>query len=315
VGVGLSLLVVRKALLIGCCAFLLLSIVLGALAWWAPLPRAAGPTLLRTESSEPMERRLVRHVLLEDASLGSISLSLSLPHPLPERPLPVVFVLGGLQTGQASIAHVREPGDNILVGYDWPIPRQLPSGAELAWKLPALRRSALIVPGQVSVALRWVAAQPWADGERISLLGFSLGAIAAPAVQRLTATEGVHIGWTVLGYGGTDLGLLVSEHPQVQRARWGAALGPLTGLLLRPIEPAEHLPHLAGRFLVIAGRNDSLISERAAARLRALTPEPKTVVLLEGDHLGVGRGQQKLLERLIAEARSWLDAEGAVNPP
>lgn len=312
---GLSLLIVRKALRIGCCAFLLLSVVLGSLAWWAPLPRAAGATLLRSESNEPAEGRQVRHVLLEDASLGSISLSLSLPHPLPERPLPIVFVLGGLQTGQASIAHVREPGDNILVGYDWPIPRQLPSGAELAWKLLELRRSALVVPGQVAAAMGWVAAQPWADGERLSLLGFSLGAIAAPAIQRLAATEGVPIGWTVLGYGGTDLGLLVSEHPKVRRTRWGATLGLLTGLLLRPLEPAEHLPHLAGRFLVIAGRNDSLISERAAVRLRALTPEPKTVVLLEGDHLGVGRGQQELLERLIAEARSWLAAEGAVNPP
>jgi hypothetical protein len=306
---------VRKALLIGCCAFLLLSLVLGSLAWWAPLPRAAGPARLRSESSEPAEGRVVRHVLLEDASLGSISLSLSLPHPLPERPLPIVFVLGGLQTGQASIAHVREPGDNILVGYDWPIPRKLPSGAELAWQLPDLRRRALSVPGQIAAAMGWVAAQPWADGERISLLGFSLGAIAAPAVQRLAATEGVPIGWTVLGYGGTDLGLLVAEHPRVQRTRWGATLGHLTGLLLRPLEPAEHLPHLTGRFLVIAGRNDSLISERAAARLRAMTPEPKTVVLLDGDHLGVGRGQHELLERLIAESRAWLAAEGAVNPP
>ncbi len=163
----------RKALLLGCCVFLLLSLVLGSLAWWAPLPRAAGATLLRSESSEPAEGRVVHHVLLEDASLGSISLSLSLPSPLPERPLPVVFVLGGLQTGQASIAHVREPGDNILVGYDWPIPRKLPSGAELVGKIPDLRRRALSVPGQIAAAMGWVAAQPWADGERISLLGLT----------------------------------------------------------------------------------------------------------------------------------------------
>jgi dipeptidyl aminopeptidase/acylaminoacyl peptidase len=42
---------------------------------------------------------------------------------------------------------------------------------------------ALAITAQVNSALSWLIAQPWADRQRISLLGFSLGALAAPAIE------------------------------------------------------------------------------------------------------------------------------------
>ena len=39
-------------------------------------------------------------------------------------------------------------------------------------------------PKQAAVAVEWVSKQNWAD-DRISLLGFSIGSIVAPSVQRL----------------------------------------------------------------------------------------------------------------------------------
>jgi hypothetical protein len=49
--------------------------------------------------------------------------------------------------------------------------------------------------------------------------------------------------------------------------------------------------------------------------MRALTPEPKSVVLLEGEHVGMGAGQQALLQEIVRLTGTWLIEQGAVNPP
>ena len=69
-------------------------------------------------------------------------------------------------------------------------------------------------PGQITAAIEWIATQRWAEIERISLLGFSVGAIVAPAVQHLLERRGtINIGWTVLAYGGADIGKIVNYNP------------------------------------------------------------------------------------------------------
>jgi hypothetical protein len=85
----------------------------------------------------------------------------------------------------------------------------------------------------------------------IVLLDLSLGALAVPAAQ-----HGISIRWTVLAYGGAPIGALVEEQPKVG-ARWFAsALGHLADLVLWPVQPSAHLPHLMSRFLVLEGRDD-----------------------------------------------------------
>jgi pimeloyl-ACP methyl ester carboxylesterase len=202
-----------------------------------------------------------------------------------------------------------------VIGYDWPIPTDMPTGLALLRLVPALHDRVLAIPGQVATAILWAQEQDWGDPSRVSLLGFSLGALAAPAAQRLAAEHGGSIGWTVLAYGGAPIGALVAAHPDL-RPRWLApALGRFTDLALWPVEPSAHLPHLAGRFLVLEGRQDQFIPAPAAARLRELAPPPKRVVALDGGHMGIGPDKQRLLEAIIAESRAWLIDEGAVNPP
>ena len=169
---------------------------------------------------------------------------------MPARSLPVIFVLGGLNTGAHSVHHLPEAGSNVLVGYGWPVPRRVPREVTALRTLPEVFCRILFVPGEVSAALRWIAAQPWADSERVTLVGLSLGALAAPAVQRVAAAEGVAINWTVLGYGGAPLGVLLAHHPGVRSGWLGPLLRAGADLLLRPLEPAHHLPHLKGVFLV-----------------------------------------------------------------
>lgn len=278
------------------------------------LPHGAGSVIEVLQQDSREAGRLIRHITIEDSALGAIELVVSLPGPLPDRPLPIVVVLGGLGSGLKTIRHLPPAGDNLVVGYDWPIPRKLPRGPEALWRVPALYPRVLSVPGQIAAAVEWVAAQPWADKGRISLLGFSLGALAAPAAQRLLEARGLTVGWTVIAYGGANLGELVRHHPRVGPDWARPLLGRLAGWLFRPLDPAAHLPHLSGRFLFIGGAEDALIPEASAKLMRDLTPEPKTIVLLDGQHVGVGKDQDALLGQILEVTEDWLMDQGAINP-
>ncbi len=281
----------------------------------AALPRAG---ISLPTASGPVERRsgrqFRRHVL-QSAGVGAIGLTVSLPDPLPNQALPVLLVLGGLKSGENNLRHAPMPGANAFAGYDWPLPRKLPRGGDLLRAAPELYRGLLAAPGQIAASIAWLAAQPWADARRISLLAFSLGALVAPAAQRVAQADGQTIGWTVMAYGGTDLGKMLAAHPRFDLGMARPLVETAAGLLLRPLEPGEHLPELSGQFLLIGGSDDQLIPRASASRMRELTPEPKSVVLLKSQHLGTGAAQEALMEEIVELTAGWLIEEGAVNTP
>lgn len=260
------------------------------------------------------EDRLIQRHRIEDPTLGEIGLVVSLPEPLPDHPLPLVVVLGGLGSGLGTIRRLPPAGDNIVVGYDWPLPDKLPRGIEFLRQGPALYERVLSVPGQIAAVIAWAAAQPWAEPDRISLLSFSLGALAAPAAQRLLEAQGGRIAWTVLAYGGGDLGNLVQSHPRLGPGWLRPLVGWVADFYFGPLDPVEHLPHLSGRFLVIGGEKDGLVPENSARLMQDLAPEPKTVVRLGGEHIGVGRDQEALMAEILSVVEAWLKEQAAVNP-
>ena len=65
--------------------------------------------------------RIIQQYAIDDSGLGIINIAVSFPNPMPIQPLPVLFILGGLETGFDSVQHVSDIGNNILVGYNWPI--------------------------------------------------------------------------------------------------------------------------------------------------------------------------------------------------
>jgi hypothetical protein len=260
--------------------------------------------------SEPRE---VRRLVLRSTVLGDIRVALSLPTPLPDRAMPVLVLLGGHRTGRDSVAYVPRPGHNVLVGYDYPFDRHLKLRWSLLPELPRLRRRLLDVPGQVAALIAWLRTQAWADRDRISLLGFSLGALYLPAVHRVAGRQGLLLGPAVIAYGGADLPTLVRNRLAHEPAWRGILAAGLVGLMLRPLEPAQHLPHLDGEFLLLGSADaDKFIPPESAALLQRLTPEPKTVVRLEGGHIG-GR-RTALTHAIVAAARAWLAARRAIDP-
>jgi dienelactone hydrolase len=283
------------------------------------LPRdPAGAVAVVGERHERWQGRTLVHVTLRGPAVREVRFVVSVPDPLPADRLPIVLVLGGLEGGTRSIHRIGDvigdPGPNALVAYDWPLPPQEPSALEIALRLGELRRSVLSVPGQVDAMLGWASRQRWADPERVSLLGFSLGAFVAPAAQRVIEERGGSVRWTVIAYGGAPIGAVIAGHPGVRPAWAARPFGAGADLLLRPVEPSEHLPRLRGRFLVLRAGRDRLIAPAASDRLAAMTPEPRTVVVVEGDHMGLGAEKRKLLEKVVAISRAWMLEQGALAP-
>ena len=259
--------------------------------------------------------RIIQQYTIDDSGLGIINIAVSFPNPMPSHPLPVLFILGGLETGFDSVQHVSDIGDNILVGYNWPINSKLPKGISILTESPSIYKGIYKSPGQIAKALEWVSNQSWAEKEKISLLGFSIGAIASPAVQHIIENRGLtNIGWTVLAYGGTNIGQLVNSNPNI-KPKWAKPLfGWIIQLLFNPIDPKEHLEYISGNFLLINGKDDEFIPKESSSLMQKLTPSPKNIILLDGKHMGVGEKQKELLSIIIKETRMWLKQNDAINP-
>jgi dienelactone hydrolase len=273
----------------------------------------AASTFVQPTNDRDTERRTVQHIILHSQKLGDIGFTVSLPNPLPSESLPVIVVLGGLGTGENNIRYVTEAGPNAVVGYDWPMPVQFYSGFGIAAQMPELYGHIMSIPAQVASSLDWLKQQPWADRQRISLLGFSLGALAAPATQDISQRDGTPIHSTILAYGGAPFGSLMAVNPHIKPYWLRRPLAFAIDRLLAPLQASNHLAQLTGHFLVIEGQNDSLIPAQARANLRDAVPQPKKIVTLAGDHMGVGADRLQLLSRIIAISRAWLNDDKAVN--
>ncbi len=304
-------------------AFVGLVCVAGAwLAWQyirdplAAFPRQPFPLRIVSEErlapTAPSGMRHYRKLVFASAEGEKVQITVSLPAHAPARPMPVLILLGGLRTGQNNVKYVPQPGDNVIIGYEYPIDKKIRRGPAIVWKAAALRRAVLQVPGQVTAIIRWARSQPWADPERISVLGFSLGALYLPTVHRMAREQGFALGPAILAYGGADIAALLS-HRLEQGPRWSRDLiAAVVAAVLRPVEPALHLPHLRGEFLLISGADDLLVPEASSELFQRLTPEPKTVVRLEGGHI---RGRKdELAQRIVAISRDWLLQRRAINP-
>ena len=221
-----------------------------------------------------------------------------------EAPIPVLVILAGLKTGHRTLDRLPDCGPNALVAYAYPYDRERWRTQTSFARGMVAWRMARRVADQIATLLEWLKRQSWCDAERVSLCGGSLGAILLPMILRDLQTRGSSVRSAVFAYGGAgrvSLAWLSLRHRSLVLASIGALLALL---FLRRIEPARHLPHLEGDFLVISSPDDELVPKRCASRFEALLSEPKHIVHLSGEHLGTHRPD--LLESVIETARRWL---------
>jgi hypothetical protein len=257
------------------------------------------------------EARIFHNVSLDTGPTGIAQFTVSLPDHTTGK-LPTIVVLGGLEIGRDSLGYIAQHGRNALVAFQYPRSQERWYEGSPLKKLPAIRRAALDVPGQVDAILAWIAAQPWADEGRVSLLGYSFGAIFLPSIQHLAQVHGRRLGPTVMAYGGADIPSLLAANLNL-RPRWlRTFLTEALAISVRPLEPSLHLPYLQGEFLFINGKRDAMVPPANALLMQSLVQAPKKVVWLDSAHMNPGN--PALLAEIIRISREWLLQHKAMNP-
>lgn len=277
-----------------------------------PLPDVTAATVRPYAGGGCRENRRCQDVVLDPAAERPVRIAISLPEDAGAEPLPAVILVGGLRTGRDALAHLPDLGRNAVITYEYPLRRDHWRRGFLPAQIVAARAAALAVPRQLAAVVRWTRAQPWADPDRVSLVGVSLGALVLPAAQRTAVAHGETLGPSILAYGGTGLFDILRANLAQDGAVVAYSAAWLGSLGLRALEPALHLPHLVGEFLLINGRDDPRIPPSSAAGLHRLTPQPKEVRFLSAGHFDAG--DEELLDEILALCRSWLARRRALNP-
>lgn len=296
--------------------------VLGSRAWGgsgaADLDRGLRPLTAVADSAYPVqlaggERRTFRDVTLRTSGAGTVRFTVSEPTGATGRG-PLVVILAGFRTGRGALELFSGHGDATLVAYEYPYsPRRWDRGAKWT-QVPAARDAALRVPAQVAALRAWLEDRGRVDRARTALLGFSFGAALAPAVQRLAAAEGSPYRAVGLAFGGAGIASMVRRALSLEPDWAAAAVARAAAAATAPLEPARHLPHLPGSFMLVHGTRDRRIPAGAAERLTRLAPEPKRVVRVpDAGHLHPDK--TRLLRRVAGLFRGWLAGEGVLASP
>ena len=255
-------------------------------------------------------KRVYRSIVLSTEHLGEIEALISKPERITEK-LPVLLVMGGWEAGAKIFKLVANPGKYILAIYRYPYqPRDWKEGMGLQ-EIVHIKKAIYSVPSQVLTLVDWFRKQPDVDKTRISLLGFSLGALFLPSVYHLDHVKGARLNAGVIAFGGADLADILRTNLKNLNTFFRIPAAYAAALMIRDLEPAVHLPHMKNRFLVINASKDKLISRHSRELLVRLTPEPKTVVTLETGHIGTNK--VALVHQVVEISTRWLTERGVLK--
>lgn len=277
------------------------------LAIWSPDALLRDPLPLyrqgaATSSPEITGDRTVRHIRLVGPDGETIAFRVSQPTKQPLNPLPVLVIVTGFSGAPDPIQHITHPGQNVIVSYHPPFDPEVRLETLSLFNIWQARRVIYRMPEEVSALLAWTGRQEWADRKRINLAGYGLGAAILPAIRRRAAATGQPVKASIFINGGADFEALAS-------AGLGGAMAWLTGQLLRPLDPAIHLPEISGPFLIINTDDDKAIPESTRSALETLLPEPTTIASVIR-----GTSPEDYIARIIRVAQNWLVAQSALTP-
>jgi hypothetical protein len=256
--------------------------------------------------------RVYEYITLKTEEIGPIQAIISRPVSVTSEVLPVVIILGGLEVGTYTLGQITDPGKNIIIIYHYPYhPAYWYEGTAL-FEIPVIRESVMNVPAQVLTLYQWTGSQPWADKNRMTISGYSFGALFVPAIYHLAELQNIRINFGVMAYGGVDIYQLLLTNMNQVAEPFRSVISWLSFSAIRGIEPALHAPFLRSEFLLINGTRDHQIPERNWRELHRLVPEPKTIRILNEGHMH--QRNVELTKRLVNISQNWLLQRGVINP-
>ena len=291
------------------------------LAIWSPdaLIRAPLPLYRQASvsvSADASGKREILDVRLVDPDSRPVTFSVSLPKGRFDNnsgeKLPTLVVISGFRSAHHNLERIPEPGPNAIISYDYPYDAKEWKAAGIFGRALIARRVAYRLPNDVAGLMAWVRRQNWADANRISLAGISLGAVALPVIRRRASATGQTDSPSVIAYGGVDIQAITASNLKISPGWLREIAAWFMWLMLKPLEPEAHLSEITGPILLINGIDDKRLPPESVSRLQALTPEPKTVINVEGAH--IGGNSPEIIEKTVRLARVWLVSKGALNP-
>lgn len=229
-----------------------------------------------------------------------------------DRPRPTVLLLGGHRTGRDAVKLVGEPGDLVIVALDYPYagPERIRGLRAGLGAVPLVRAALLDTPVAVSVALDWLAQQPWVDTGHVELAGVSLGvpfaATAGARDERFRRVWLIHGAADNREWLANNLASRIGSRPVRQlvahlliRFAHGATLD--TERAVARIGPRE--------VVVVLAREDASVPADSAARLAAVATGPVETRWTEGGH--VHPRKPETVQALVALVRDAVTASAA----
>lgn len=260
------------------------------------------------------------HRVLSDITLAApgempVRFTISLPETPPDEVLPLQIVIGGLRAGRENIERLPAPiGDNAVIAFEYPERDAIRDKTRsVPGRVLSIRNGAMATPRQLVAILRWASEQPWADAKRMSLLGYSLGSFFVPVTLEAARTNGIEPGPTILAFGGADVGEIVPVALKIHSPVLKWVVGLLAGAVLHPVEPSHFLPRMKTETLLINAEADEMIPPDSTRLMIELTPEPKWVVTMPGDH--IDPRDPVVLAQVVDITWTWLIERGAANAP
>lgn len=261
---------------------------------------------------EAAEARAVERAELLLADGSRHHALLSLPQNLKSR-LPVIFVLGGFDTGEKSISLLPDNSDVIYATTDYPYksPQERSFVKDLK-QIPAIRKAVHKADLAVDALIKKLLSDPRVDSKRLIMVGASFGApFTITAAVRNPELSGVVL---IHAFGRLDRAIeqqLVNE--------WGGWSRPLARILgwsawnyLSYKEPEKELRNLHAhqKVLYIYSTEDDQLPKISIESFQAgirESPAKFTTVTNTGGHLGPGKNE--MIAELVAISMKWLKSE------
>ncbi len=223
-------------------------------------------------------------------------------------PLPLMVVLGGHRTGQDAVDLIGDPGDVVVAALDYPYhgPTRIRTLGEFLRALRLMQQGLLDTPPAVSLALDWLAQQPWVDASHSELVGVSLGtpfvAVAGALDERFNRV------WIIHGGAGNQGWIEYNLGSRVASEFWRPVMARLLHLLAygSSFDTEDWVAQIAPRPLVVVGAtDDERLPRHKVERLYRAAGQPRELIWTQGAHVDPRRPE--IVQALLAIVRERME--------